>query len=375
MSLYAIQQYRVEFEKLIHHGGTNNEMSVRNAFSRLLDFYALSRDLKLVPEVSIKTKTGRIIRPDGTLKDALRLDHGYWESKDGKDDINEEIRKKTNKGYPFENTLFEDSTTAILFQNNAEVLRVPMSDGEELDKLLNLFVRFEREEVKEFHKAIEHFKEDIPKVTRAITQAIADQKNNLEFKEALQSFYLICQQAINSSISMADIHEMLIQHILTADIFTTIFNEPHFHQENNIARELNKVIESFFVGSTRRSALNSIKHYYDTINSTAASIADHHEKQKFLKVVYENFYKAYNPKAADRLGIVYTPNEVVKFMIESTDFLLHKHFGKSMADKNVEILDPSTGTGTFICDIIDHLRASGPKNLNINIKMNSMQTK
>ena len=94
---------------------------------------------------------------------------------------------------------------------------------------------------------------------------------------------------------------------------------------------------------------------YDTINANAAGIADHHEKQKILKVVYENFYKAYNPKAADRLGIVYTPNEIVHFMIKSTDYLLHKHFGKPLADKNVEILDPATGTGTFICDIIDFL--------------------
>lgn len=368
MSFYAIQQYHAEVEKLIHYGGTSNEMSVRNAFSRLLDFYAHARDLKLVPEVSIRTKEGKIIRPDGTLKDVLRFDHGYWESKDGKDDINEEIRKKLNKGYPFENTLFEDSTTAILFQNNTEVLRVPMSNDRELDKLLNQFVRFEREEVKKFHKAIEQFKQDIPKVTKAIHQVIADQKNNLEFKESLHGFYLICQQAINSSITIADINEMLVQHILSADIFNTIFDEPHFHQENNIARELNKVIDSFFIGATRRSALNSIKHYYDTINAAAASIADHHEKQKFLKVVYENFYKAYNPKAADKLGIVYTPNEVVKFMIKSTDFLLDKHFGKVLADKDVEILDPATGTGTFMCDIIDHLRETGLKKLEYKYK-------
>ncbi|MFM6000750.1 MAG: type ISP restriction/modification enzyme, partial [Dolichospermum sp.] len=67
------------------------------------------------------------------------------------------------------------------------------------------------------------------------------------------------------------------------------------------------------------------------------------------------FYKAYNPKAADRLGIVYTPNEIVRFMIESTDFLVHKHFGKLLADKDVEILDPATGTGTFITELIDYL--------------------
>ncbi|MDR2789616.1 MAG: N-6 DNA methylase [Campylobacteraceae bacterium] len=103
--------------------------------------------------------------------------------------------------------------------------------------------------------------------------------------------------------------------------------------------------------------MGSIRHYYDAINAAAASIADHHEKQKFLKVIYETFYKSYNPKAADRLGVVYTPNEIVRFMIESADYLLNKHFGKYLEDKNVEILDPATGTGTFICDMLDYIRA------------------
>jgi len=165
----------------------------------------------------------------------------------------------------------------------------------------------------------------------------------------------MAKASINPDVSADDVKEMMIQHILSADIFNTIFDEPHFHQENNIARELNKVVDTFFTGSIRRQTLGQIKHYYDTINARAASIADHHEKQKFLKVVYENFYKGYNPKAADRLGIVYTPNEIVQFMIRSTDYLLHKHFGKTLGDKNVEILDPATGTGTFICDIIDYL--------------------
>ena len=64
---------------------------------------------------------------------------------------------------------------------------------------------------------------------------------------------------------------------------------------------------------------------------------------------------AYNPKAADRLGIVYTPNEIVRFMIESADYLVHKHFGKLLADPGVEILDPATGTGTFITELIEYL--------------------
>lgn len=355
MSLYAIKEYHNEVEKIIHYGGTKKETAIRNAFYTLLNKYADSRDLILIPEISLKTKAGKIVTPDGTLKDVLRLDHGYWESKDESDDINEEIRKKFDKGYPNENILFEDSQTAVLFQQGSEVLRVPMQDGEELDKLLNRFINYEREEVKEFRDAIDHFKEDIPKVTDAIKGIIDKQESNEAYLKTLLAYHELCKVSINPEITIDDVKEMMLQHILSADIFNTIFDEPHFHQENNIARELNKVVETFFTGAARRETLGRIKHYYDTINAAAAGIADHHEKQKFLKVVYETFYKAYNPKAADRLGIVYTPNEIVAFMIRSTDYLLHKHFGKTLDSKNVEILDPATGTGTFICDIIDYL--------------------
>jgi predicted helicase len=148
---------------------------------------------------------------------------------------------------------------------------------------------------------------------------------------------------------------MIIQHILTEDIFINIFNESQFHQENNIARELQNVVNTFFSGKTKKNIFSTIQRYYEVIKRTAANIGNHHEKQKFLKAVYENFYKAYNPKAADRLGIVYTPNEIVRFMVESVDYLTHKHFGKLLADPGVSILDPATGTGTFITEIIEYL--------------------
>ncbi len=361
MSIYAVKTYLKELEDLKHYGGTSKETAIRFAFHKLLDSYAASKDLRLVAEISLKIKSGKTVTPDGTLKDQLRLDWGYWESKDESDDIDEEIKKKFAKGYPNDNILFEDSNTAVLIQHGDEVLRVAMEDEEALDKLLQKFINYQRKEIIDFREAINKFKEDIPKVTSAIREIIDSQfanKTNAAFNTTLQSFHELCRQSINPDITEDDMKEMMVQHIVTADIFNTIFDEPHFHQENNIARELNKVIETFFTGTTRRQTLGGIKHYYDTINAAAAGIADHHEKQKFLKVVYENFYKAYNPKAADRLGIVYTPNEIVQFMIKSTDYLLHKHFGKVLADKNVEILDPATGTGTFICDIIDYL----PKN-------------
>ena len=129
------------------------------------------------------------------------------------------------------------------------------------------------------------------------------------------------------------------------------------HRENNIARQLSALEQTFFTGDVRRQAVDRLRAYYGAIGRAADEIAEYAEKQKFLKAVYEDFYKAYNPAAADRLGVVYTPNEVVDFIIRGADHLLQKHFGRSLADDNVQILDPATGTGTFVTSLIDYLPA------------------
>ena len=102
---------------------------------------------------------------------------------------------------------------------------------------------------------------------------------------------------------------MLIQHILTEEVFAAVFPGTPFHQDNNVARELYKLEATFFKGDTKFQTLKGMAPYYAAIRSAAAQIGTHHEKQTFLKVIYENFYKVYNPKAADRLGVIYTPNE------------------------------------------------------------------
>ena len=357
MSEIAIQRFLNELAELKHRSGKPNESSIRLAFIKLLGDYAKAKDLRLVPEVPVKGKLGKLVTPDGTLKDTLVLDWGYWESKDEFDDLEKEIAGKFAKGYPDDNILFEDSTHAVLYQNGRRVAECKMEDAPKLDKLLKQFVNFERPEVHEFRVAIELFKADVPKVTEALRNMIeSNAEQNPAYQKARNSFLDLLREVVNPNITPEDIREMVIQHILTADIFNTIFDEPYFHQDNNIARELEKLVGTFFTREVRNSCLAGIKHYYDTINARAAQIADHHEKQRFLKVVYETFYKSYSPKKADRLGVVYTPNEIVRFMIDSTDYLLQKHFGKMLQDKGVEILDPATGTGTFICDIIDHIR-------------------
>ena len=106
MSQFSIKQYQSEVEKIIHFGGTKKETAIRNAFYNLLNEYAKQKGLMVVPEVTIRTKAGKNVTPDGTLKDTLRQDWGYWESKDESDKIDDEIKKKFDKGYPKDNKQF-----------------------------------------------------------------------------------------------------------------------------------------------------------------------------------------------------------------------------------------------------------------------------
>jgi predicted helicase len=356
MSIQLIQQYYAKVEKLIRYGGSRNESSIRKAFQDLLEQFASSKNLLLVSEVEFTTKKGHKVYPDGTLKDALRQDWGYWESKDEKDDLNAEIEYKFAKGYPSFNILFEDSHTAVLYQGGEEVMQADFNDANALNELITLFVSYERPEVKEFHEAIEQFRADIPALANALREIIDEQYNiNEAFKKALNEFLELCKEAINPKVEMADMREMIIQHVLTEDIFMRVFDNSEFHRENIIARKLQEVAGTFYTGATKRNIEFRISPYYETINARASQISDHHEKQKFLKALYENFYKSYNPKAADRLGVIYTPDEIVKFMIEGADHLVFEHFGKTLGDNNVEILDPATGTGTFITELIEYL--------------------
>ena len=279
MSEIAINEYLRELEKLKRISGKPNEQSISIAFHKLLSTYARSKDLELVAQVSLRSAKDKPIRPDGTLKDNLRLDWGYWESKDEFDDLDAEIAAKIAKGYPTDNIIFEDGRTVVLYRNGYEINRTSVADKAELDKTLRDFVSYERPEVREFRKAIELFKTDIPHVTAALRDSIiTNAENNTAYLQARDEFLQLCRDVINPAITPEDIREMVVQHILTADIFNTIFDEPHFHQENNVARELEKLTNTFFTRDVRRKTLAGIKHNYDTINSQAARIDDHHEK-------------------------------------------------------------------------------------------------
>ena len=348
-----IERYREHLSQLREFGGYS-EQHLRPAFQYCLDSYCRDHKEKLVLVPELALPSG--LQPDGTVKDSLRMARGYWEAKDSDDDLDSEIQKKLDKGYPGDNIVFEDTETAVLVQNGDVAMRVDMSRPDELHRLIRHFLDYELPEIEEFRKARDKFKDDLPTVLENLRATIVEaEANNADYRAAAAEFLELCRQSIGPDVSNEDVREMLLQHILTKDIFLRIFSDTQFHSENSVAKQLESLEHTFFTGAVKYEALDRLKTYYGAIGKAAYEIADYAEKQKFIKAIYEDFYKVYNPKAADRLGVVYTPNEVVDFMIRGTDYLLQKHFGRSLADENVQILDPATGTGTFVTNLINYL--------------------
>lgn len=362
MSQILINAYLSDLDRIKRISGSLSEQVIREAFKDLLKAWSRQQNLVFLAEHGMASNQKTSIRPDGTILHDLRVPLGYWEAKDTADDLDTEIKKKFLKGYPQDNIIFENSSTAVLVQNRAEVMRCSMADTKELQRLLTLFFGYERQEIALFRKAVAQFQDDLP----AILEALRDRINtaythNPTFKAVADTFLAHAKETINPTLTEADVREMLIQHILTEEIFTQVFDGGQFHRENNIAKELFKLEGAFFTGAVKWETLKAMQPYYTAIRANAAQITSHAEKQTFLKAIYEGFYKVYNPKAADRLGVVYTPNEIVRFMIEGADWLCHKHFGKNLIDHGVEILDPATGTGTFICELLDYFRGQPDK--------------
>jgi predicted helicase len=362
VSRQLITEYRSELDRIHAASGSKRESVVREAFKDLLKRWGKSRDLIFLAEHEYLTPQGDRRYIDGALVHSIRVPFGYWEAKDTNDDLDEEILKKIAKGYPRDNIIYEDTATAVLIQNKREIARARMDDADTLFHLLESFFSYERPEIADFRKAVRQFASDLPAVLERLREIIAERRAaSRDFARAELRFLDHAREAINPAVIEEDVQEMLIQHILTESIFAKVFNNPDFHRKNNVAHALYELEEKLLSYPEKQKLLTGLRPYYAGIESTAALIESHSETQQFLKGLYENFYKVYNPLAADRLGVVYTPGEVVRFMVRSADWLCHKHFGKGLDDRGVEILDPATGTGTFIVELLEHLRGNREK--------------
>ncbi|HNW32521.1 MAG TPA: N-6 DNA methylase, partial [Caldisericia bacterium] len=329
------------------------------AFSSLLKKCAQQFNYTLVEQYSEKNG-GHSNRYDGLLVDEFKLHHGIWEAKDTGDKLDVEIKKKFERGYPNKNIMFQEPKRIVIYQNGRQVFDEDVTKPEKLVEALKIFFEFEQPIIEDFHKAVEQFKAEIPRLAQGLQQIIdEEQAKNQKYKVAFASFAELCKKSINPNISEAALEEMLIQHLLTERLFRTVFNNPDFIKRNVIAAEIEKVIEALASRSFNRSEFTSkLDRFYRAIEEAARDIRDWGEMQGFMNTVYEKFFQGFAVKVADTHGIVYTPQPIVNFMVRSVEDILQREFGRSLSDEGVHILDPFVGTGNFIMNVMRSIKKS-----------------
>ena len=170
-------------------------------------------------------------------------------------------------------------------------------------------------------------------------------------KKAFERFLKGLQKNINPSISENDAIEMLAQHIITKPVFEALFEGYSFVRNNAISVSMQKMID-LLEGQSLNKDTETLQKFYDSVKSRASGIDNADGKQKIIIELYDKFFKTAFPKMVEKLGIVYTPIEVVDFIINSVEYALNKEFSRSLTDENIHILDPFTGTGTFITRLL-----------------------
>ncbi|MCX5847246.1 MAG: N-6 DNA methylase [Deltaproteobacteria bacterium] len=336
-----------------------SEGAVAPAFAALLRHCAHQFQWTLAEQFTLRREK-KTIRVDGALIDAFKLIHGVWEAKDTTDDLEKEIAKKFRTGYPKDNILFQAPERIILYQNSQEVFNASITRPEKLIEAIQTFFSWQPPAYEAWERAVEEFKLKVPELGAGLLKLIEKERiNNQPFLRAFNTFAALCRQTLNPNLSDQAVEEMLIQHLLTERIFRKVFDTPDFVERNIIAHEIEKVIQTLTSAYfNRKEFLKSLDHFYGAIESAATTIDDFSQKQAFLNTVYEKFFQGFSVKVADTHGIVYTPQPVVDFMVQSVQDILKKEFGRSLSDPGVHILDPFVGTGNFILRIMREIRRS-----------------
>ncbi len=355
----AVADYYAELEGLAQLS-LFGEGAVAPAFANLLRAATRGADLTLGEQYVLK-RGGRVIRVDGALLDSFKLPYGYWEAKDSADDLDVEIKKKFQVGYPKENIIFQAPERAVVVQDGNRVFDGPITQPDDLVEALRVFFTYQPPAFERWQEAVDEFKNEVPKLAQALIDLIErERRANKKFIIAFDTFANLCRETINPNLADQAVEEMLIQHLLTERIFRRVFNNPDFVNRNVIAAEIETVIRALTSQQfSRHDFFKPLDRFYGAIESTAATIEDFSQKQDFLNTVYENFFQGFSVKVADTHGIVYTPQPIVDFMVRSVDVLLQREFGRGLADPGVHVLDPFVGTGNFILRVMRHLQEEG----------------
>ncbi|GAA4393998.1 DEAD/DEAH box helicase [Hymenobacter koreensis] len=181
-----------------------------------------------------------------------------------------------------------------------------------------------------------------------ITDLLASQPS---LQKAFDKFLGGLRNNINPSISQQQAIEMLSQHIITKPVFEALFEGYSFVKSNPISVSMQQMLDLLQeTNVAEETAL--LQKFYESVKVRASGIDNAEGKQRIIIELYDKFFKTAFPKMVEQLGIVYTPVEVVDFILRSVDDVLQQEFGRRLTEENIHILDPFTGTGTFMTRLL-----------------------
>lgn len=176
-------------------------------------------------------------------------------------------------------------------------------------------------------------------------------QTDADHKKAFQKFMQGLRKNLNPSLGDEDAIEMLSQHIITRPVFEALFENYDFVKNNTVSQSMQKILDLLDEDGMDKDQAQ-LEKFYASVKQRCEGVDNAEGKQKIITELYEKFFKVALPKTVGKLGIVYTPMEVVDFILHSVNDVLKKEFNRSLSDENVHILDPFTGTGTFITRLL-----------------------
>lgn len=171
-------------------------------------------------------------------------------------------------------------------------------------------------------------------------------------KRAFEQLMRGLRRNINPNLSEHEAIEMLSQHIISQPVFEALFGDYEFAQNNPVSKSMQKMLDLLEDEGKTEEEHERLQKFYNYVRTTVGDIKDAAGRQRLIVELYDKFFKVASPKTVEKLGIVYTPVEVVDFIINSVAHIIKREFGRSLGDENVHILDPFTGTGTFITRLL-----------------------
>ena len=170
-------------------------------------------------------------------------------------------------------------------------------------------------------------------------------------QEFFQDFLKELRDDLNESVSEEDAIEMLAQHLITRPVFDALFEDHAFVEQNPISKAMTEVLSVIDEAGVSREA-KDLEGFYASVRRRASGITEPQARQKLIVELYDKFFRGAFPLTTQKLGIVYTPVEIVDFIIRSVDEVLREEFGQTLGSEGVHIIDPFVGTGTFITRLL-----------------------